>query len=110
MKMKSATCLTKKQFDEAIMELQDGLRIKKENKLSKRQYDIYFKYLKDLTPSQLMKSVKVIIQEDDIAYFPTVARIRNAAGIDVAPPPKDLSMEDINNLWSEHTGEDEQGS
>jgi len=100
------TSPTKKQFDEALSELQDGLRIKKEYHLSPSQYKIYFKYLKDLTHEQLMKAVKVIIQTEDIAYFPTVARIRTAAGIDVAPPPKDLSMEDINNLWSERIDDD----
>jgi len=106
MMMKSMTSLIEKQFKVAVTELQNGLRIKKEYWLDKDQYNIYFKYLKDLTHEQLMKAVKVIIQTEDIAYFPTVARIRTAAGIDVAPPPKDLSMEDINNLWSERIDDD----
>jgi len=90
--------LTEKQFKEALKELEIGLRIKKENKLSKIQYDIYYKYLKDLTNEQIMKAVKVIIKTYDISYFPSIAGIRNAAGANIEPPPKSLTIEDIQQL------------
>lgn len=76
-----------------ILDLEKAFR---DNPIGQERLAVYFKYLKDLTIGQFEKSVKRIIMSDN--FFPSIARIRDAAGANISSPPKSLSIDDINNL------------
>ena len=54
--------ITKEQFQSAIKELEAGLRIKGKYSLTRDQFNIYFKYLKDLSYKNLTRAIEIIIK------------------------------------------------
>jgi len=61
----------------------------------------YYKFLKELNEGQFNLAVKKIIRTDKSIFynfFPSIARILEAAGADIEPPPKTLTMEDIKRM------------
>lgn len=84
-----------KKFKESIELLEDAFRV---NSLTEGQLKVYRKYLQDLSDTEFEKGISKIIQNDN--FFPSIARIREASGANSEPPPKALSIEDIERMSS----------
>ena len=91
--MTQGLTISKENFTKVILELEDAFRVSEERKMTKGQVELWFRHLKELNEPQLARAVKKIIRSDQ--FFPSIARILEAAGADVEPAPKALTLEDI---------------
>lgn len=91
--MTQDSTISKDNFKNAILELESAFRVPEDRKMDAEMLKVWFRYLKNITSEQLHKATKSIIYND--TFFPSIARILDAAGVEGAPAPKALTREDI---------------